>query len=350
MIRIIREEDEPKPVMMARWALTDVQAEAILNLRLRALRKLEEMEIRTEFDALTLEKDGIEKLLASEGKQWKTVAWEISKIREKYGPDTEIGKRRTTFADAPEHHEDEIANAMIEREPVTIVVSEKGWLRAMKGHISDYATLTFKEGDKLKLAFPAYTTDKILVFTTGGKFFMLGADRLPGGRGHGEPIRIIVDLENDQDIVTAFIHDPNRKLLVLSHEGNGFVVPEAETAANTRKGKQVMNVKTPDEAKFCFPVTGDHVAIVGENRKLLVFPLSEVPELGRGKGVRFQKYKDGGVIDVKTFAIADGLTWQDTADRQFNRKKDELAEWIAARATAGRMVPKGFPRTGKFGG
>ena len=160
----------------------------------------------------------------------------------------------------------------------------------------------------------------------------------------------MVDLENDQDIVTAFIHDPNRKLLVLSHEGNGFIVPEGDTAANTRKGIRVMNVKTPDEAKFCMPVTGDHVAIVGENRKLLVFPLSEVPELGRGKGVRFQKYKDGGVNDVKTFALDDGLTWQDTADRQFNRKKDELAEWIAARATAGRMVPKGFPRTGKFGG
>ncbi len=350
VIRIIREEDEPKPVMMAKWGLSDVQAEAILNLRLRALRKLEEFEIRKEFDELTKEKEGIEKLLASEGRQWKTVAWEIGKVREKYGPETKIGKRRTTFADAPDHHEDEIANAMIEREPVTVVVSEKGWLRAMKGHMSDYATLTFKEGDKLKMAFPAYTTDKILIFTTGGKFFMLGADKLPGGRGHGEPIRIIVDLENDQDIVTAFVHDPNRKLLLLSHEGNGFVVPEGETAANTRKGKQVMNVKTPDEAKFCLPITGDHVAVVGENRKLLVFPLAEVPELGRGKGVRFQKYKDGGAIDVKTFAIGDGLTWQDTADRQFTRSKDELAEWIGARASAGRMVPKGFPRTGKFGG
>ncbi len=350
VIRIIREEDEPKPVMMARWELTDVQAEAILNLRLRALRRLEEFEIRKEFDGLTEEKAQIEKLLASETKLWQMLAVEIAAIREKYGPETELGKRRTTFADAPDHHEDAIAHSMIEREPVTIVVSEKGWLRAMKGHIADYATLTFKEGDKLKLAFPAFTTDKILVFTTGGKFYLLGADKLPGGRGHGEPIRIMVDLENDQDIVTAFIHDPNRKLLVLSHEGNGFIVPEGETAANTRKGKQVMNVKTPDEAKYCFPVTGDHVAIVGENRKLLVFPLSEVPELGRGKGVRFQKYKDGGVIDVKTFALADGLTWQDTADRQFNRKKDELAEWIAARATSGRMVPKGFPRTGKFGG
>ena len=350
VIRIIREEDEPKPVMMARWELTDVQAEAILNLRLRALRRLEEFEIRKEFDDLTEEKAQIEKLLASDAKLWKMLAVEIAAIREKYGPETELGKRRTTFADAPDHHEDAIAHAMIEREPVTIVVSEKGWLRAMKGHIADYATLAFKEGDKLKMAFPAFTTDKILVFTTGGKFYLLGADKLPGGRGHGEPIRIMVDLENDQDIVTAFIHDPNRKLLVLSHEGNGFIVPEGETAANTRKGKQVMNVKLPDEAKFCLPVAGDHVAIVGENRKLLVFPLTEVPELGRGKGVRFQKYKDGGVIDVKTFALADGLTWQDTADRQFNRKNAELTEWIAARATAGRMVPKGFPRTGKFGG
>jgi topoisomerase IV subunit A len=350
VIRIIREEDEPKPVMMARWGLTDTQAEAILNLRLRALRKLEEIEIRKEFDALTEEKAAIEKLLASDAKLWRMLAVEIAAIRDKYGPETELGKRRTTFADAPDHHEDAIAHAMIEREPVTVVVSEKGWLRAMKGHIADYATLTFKEGDRLKLAFPAYTTDKILVFTTGGKFFMLGADKLPGGRGHGEPIRIMVELENDQDIVTAFIHDPNRKLLVLSHEGNGFVVPESEAAANTRKGIKVMNVKTPDEAKFCLPVIGDSVAIVGENRKLLVFALAEVPELTRGKGVRFQKYKDGGVIDVKTFAMADGLTWQDTADRQFTRSKDELAEWIAARASAGRMVPKGFPRTGRFGG
>jgi topoisomerase IV subunit A len=350
VIRIIREEDEPKPVMMAKWDLTDTQAEAILNMRLRALRKLEEFEIRKEFDGLALEKAAIEKLLQSENKLWKMVSVEITAVRDKYGPETKLGKRRTTFADAPDHHEDDIANAMIEREPVTVVVSEKGWLRAMKGHMSDYATLTFKEGDKLKLAFPAFTTDKILVFTTGGKFYMLGADKLPGGRGHGEPIRIMVDLENDQDIVTAFIHDPNRKLLLVSHEGNGFVVPEGETAANTRKGKQIMNIKVPDEAKFCLPITGDYIAIVGENRKMLVFELSEVPEMTRGKGVRFQKYKDGGVIDVKAFAMTDGLTWQDAADRQFTRSKEELAEWISARASAGRMVPKGFPRTGKFSG
>ncbi len=349
VIRIIREEDEPKPVMIQRFGINDVQAEAILNLRLRALRKLEEFEIRKEFDALTLEKDGIEKLLASDALQWKLVAWEISEVRAKYGPETKLGRRRTTFGEAADHALEDLQTAMIEREPVTVVVSEKGWLRAMKGHLTDYAALTFKEGDKLKLAFHAQTTDRILVFTTGGKFFLIGADRLPGGRGNGEPIRIIVDLENDQDIVTAFVHDPNRKLLLASHEGYGFIVQEKEAAANTRKGIKVMNVKAPDEAKLCLTVSGDTVAIVGENRKMLVFPLSEVPEMARGKGVRLQKYKDGGVLDLQTFSMSDGLSWQDAADRTFTRSKDELTEWFGARASAGRTVPKGFPRTGKFG-
>jgi topoisomerase-4 subunit A len=232
---------------------------------------------------------------------------------------------------------------------VTVVVSEKGWLRAMKGHLADFSTLTFKEGDKLKLAFHAQTTDKVIVFTTGGKFYTIGADRLPGGRGHGEPIRIIVDMENDQDIVTAFVHDPKRKLLLASHEGYGFMVQEEEVAANTRKGKQVMNVKSPDEAARLTFVDGDHVAIVGENRKLLVFPLTEVPEMARGKGVRLQRFKDGGVADVKTFAMAAGLTWQDSADRTYTKTRDELAEWMGERAGAGRIAPKGFPRTGRFG-
>ncbi|MER8637593.1 MULTISPECIES: DNA topoisomerase IV subunit A [unclassified Mesorhizobium] len=349
VIRIIREEDEPKQVMMARWSLTDTQAEAILNMRLRALRKLEEFEIREEFNGLTGEKKQIEALLASDAKQWATIKWEVANVRQKYGPDTEIGKRRTEFADAPEHDLTDIAHAMIEREPVTVVVSEKGWLRAMKGHLTDHSALTFKEGDSLKLAFHAQTTDKVLVFTTGGKFYTIGADRLPGGRGHGEPIRIIVDMDNDQDIVTAFVHDPKRKLLLVSHDGNGFIVPEEEVVANTRKGKQVMNVKAPDEAQRCVSVAGDHLAIVGENRKMLVFPLAEIPEMGRGKGVRLQKYKDGGVLDLKTFTLASGLSWQDSADRTFTKSRDELAEWIGARASAGRMVPKGFPRTGKFG-
>ncbi len=349
VIRIIREEDEPKQVMMARWSLTDNQAEAILNMRLRALRKLEEFEIRKEFDGLTTEKKQIEALLASDARQWSTIKWEVSSIREKFGPETALGKRRTQFADAPEHDLTDIAHAMIEREPVTVVVSEKGWLRAMKGHLTDHSLLTFKEGDSLKLAFHAQTTDKVLVFTTGGKFYTIGADRLPGGRGHGEPIRIIVDMDNDQDIVTAFVHDPKRKLLLVSHDGNGFIVPEEEVVANTRKGKQVMNVKAPDEAQRCVPVAGDHLAIVGENRKMLVFPLAEIPEMGRGKGVRLQKYKDGGVLDLKTFTLASGLSWQDSADRTFSKSREELVEWIGARASAGRMVPKGFPRTGKFG-
>jgi topoisomerase-4 subunit A len=349
VIRIIREEDEPKQVMMARWSLTDNQAEAILNMRLRALRKLEEFEIRKEFDGLTTEKKQIEALLASDARQWSTIKWEVSSIREKFGPETELGKRRTQFADAPEHDLTDIAHAMIEREPVTVVVSEKGWLRAMKGHLTDHSLLTFKEGDSLKLAFHAQTTDKVLVFTTGGKFYTIGADRLPGGRGHGEPIRIIVDMDNDQDIVTAFVHDPKRKLLLVSHDGNGFIVPEEEVVANTRKGKQVMNVKAPDEAQRCVTVDGDHLAIVGENRKMLVFPLAEIPEMGRGKGVRLQKYKDGGVLDLKTFTLESGLSWQDSADRTFVKSREELIEWIGARASAGRMVPKGFPRTGKFG-
>src|SRR5690606_7679457 len=257
------------------------QAQAILNMRLRSLRKLEEFEIRKEFDGLTKEKAQIEALLASRAKQWKTIRRQVEKDGKRYGLDTPIGRRRTTFAGAPEHDLGDIHQAMIEKEPVTVVVSEKGWLRAMKGHLADFSTLQFKEGDRLKLAFHAQTTDKILFFTTGGKFYTIGADRLPGGRGHGEPIRIMVDMENDQAIVTAFAHEPSRKLLLVSHEGNGFVVPEAEIVANTRKGKQVMNVKSPDEAKLCIPVAGDHLAIVGENRKLVVFPMSEVPEMGR---------------------------------------------------------------------
>jgi len=349
VIRIIREEDEPKAVMMVRFTLTDAQAEAILNMRLRALRKLEEFEIRKEFEGLSAEKKQIEALLASNAKQWQTIRWEVGNVRKKFGPDTKLGKRRTTFADAPEHDDADIHHAMVEKEPVTVIVSEKGWLRAMKGHLTDTSVLTFKEGDSLKLAFHAQTTDKVLVFTTGGKFYTIGADRLPGGRGHGEPIRIIVDMDNDQDIITAFVHTAGRKLLVASHEGNGFIVPETEVVANTRKGKQVMNVRSPDEAARCVISSGDHVAVVGENRKLLVFPLAEVPEMTRGKGVRLQKYKDGGLLDIKTFDMAAGLSWQDSADRTFTKTRDELAEWIGSRASAGRLVPKGFPRTGKFG-
>lgn len=348
VIRIIREEDEPKQELMRTFELSDLQAESILNMRLRSLRKLEEFEIRKEHDGLSKEKKEIEELLASGTKQWKKISSEIKAVREKYGPKTLLGARRTHFAEAPSHDLQDIQQAMIEKEPVTIVVSEKGWLRAMKGHLPDFSSLAFKEGDKLKLAFHAETTDKILFFTTGGKFYTLGANTLPGGRGHGDPIRILVDMENDQDILTAFVHDPSAKLLLSSHLGYGFIIPESDTVANTRKGRQIMNVKAPDEAKICMRVEGDHVAVIGENRKMVVFPMSEIPELTRGKGVRLQRYKDGGVSDIRGFAMDAGLSWQDSAGRTFTRSKEELLEWMGARATAGRVVPKGFPRSGKF--
>jgi topoisomerase-4 subunit A len=350
VIRIIREEDEPKDVMMARFSLTDLQAESILNMRLRSLRRLEEFEIKTEFDNLSSEKAGIEALLASEDKQWQTVSWEIGEVKKKFAKATPLGRRRTDFADAPDTDDEAIQQAMIEKEPVTIVVSEKGWIRAMKGHMTDHGGLQFKEGDSLKVAFNAQTTDKVIIFTTGGKAFTLGADKLPGGRGHGEPLRIMIDMENDQDVLTAFVLDTSRKLIVSSVQGYGFVVPEAELVANTRKGKQILNVAMPDEAKLVVPANGDHVAVVGENRRLLVFPLAQIPEMTRGKGVRLQRYKDGGVSDIRTFRMEDGLTWDDSAGRTFVRKREELAEWIADRAGAGRTVPKGFPRSGKFAG
>ncbi|MBD9386543.1 DNA topoisomerase IV subunit A [Agrobacterium sp. AGB01] len=352
IIRIIREEDEPKPIMMKRFGLTDIQAEAILNMRLRSLRKLEEFEIRTEFDALSKEKAEIEALLASDDKQWQVVSFEIGEVKKKYAKATELGRRRTQFADAPDADLEAIHQSMIEKEPVTVVISEKGWIRALKGHISDTSSLTFKEGDGLKLAFPAQTTDKLLLVTTGGKAYTLGADKLPGGRGHGEPVRIMVDMENDQDILTAFVHDPARKLLLASTASNGFIITESEMIANTRKGKQIMNVSMPDETKLVVPVpaNSDYVAVVGENRKLLAFPLAQMPEMSRGKGVRLQRYKDGGISDAKCFVFAEGLAWEDSAGRSFSKVGDELTEWMGDRATAGRTVPKGFPRSGKFSG
>lgn len=350
VIRIIREEDHPKAVMMERFSITDLQAESILNMRLRSLRKLEEFEIRKEFEALEAEQAEIEALLASEDLQWQTIATEIRKVRKDYSKDTELGARRTLFEKAVEVDDSAIYEAMIEKEPITVVLSQKGWIRTLKGHMSDYTSLSFKDGDGLKLAFNAHTTDKILVFTTGGKAYTLGADKLPGGRGHGEPLRIMVDMDNDQDVLTAFVHQPDRKLLLASTIGNGFIAKEADLIANTRKGKQVMNVKLPDEAQICVEMRGDYVAVVGKNRKMLVFPLAQLPEMARGKGVRLQRYKDGGISDLRCFSMEEGLSWEDSAGRTYTRTKEELTEWLGDRAQAGRMVPKGFPRTGKFSG
>ncbi|MFN0263419.1 DNA topoisomerase IV subunit A [Tepidamorphus sp. 3E244] len=348
VIRIIREEDEPKATLIATFNLTDTQAEAILNMRLRSLRKLEEMEIRREHKSLTGEQANLRTLQGDEKLQWTRIGEQIAEVRGKFGPDTELGRRRSGFGEAGNMDID-VAEAMIEREPITVVLSDKGWIRAMKGHITDVSNLQFKAEDKLARAFHAQTTDKILLFAEDGRFFTLAADKLPGGRGTGEPVSLMVDFPENASIVAAFVHDPARKLLVASAEGRGFIVPEKDVVAMTRKGRQVLNVSGSTPAKICVPVTGDHAAILGDNRKLLVFPLDQLTEMSRGKGVRLQKYKDGGVADIRCFTGADGLTWSDPAGRTFTRSLEELAEWRGERAQAGRMVPQGFPRANRFG-
>jgi len=350
VIRIIRFEDEPKQELMRTFDLTEVQTEAILNMRLRALRKLEELEIRREHEELSAEQAELQSLLASDDKQWAKLSAEIAEIKKAYGPKTDLGARRTSFAEAPDHDLEDIQQAMIEREPITVIVSAKGWIRALKGHVQDLGTLSFKQGDKLMLWFYGETTDKVLALTTGGRVFTLAADRLPGGRGHGEPIRILADIEQDQDIVSVFVHRPDRRLLMISWEGRGFVVPEKEMLANTRKGKQVLNVASGDEARICIDATGDRVAVIGENRKMLVFPLDQIPEMTRGRGVRLQRYKDGGIADAKVFAAESGLTWIDSSGRSFTRTMEELRDWTGDRAAAGRLPPNGFPRSNRFGG
>jgi topoisomerase-4 subunit A len=348
VIKIIRQEDEPKPVLMKTFKLSDVQAEAILNMRLRNLRRLEEIAIRTEEKELRVEKKSIEDLLRSEKAQWKTIAGQIREVRDKYGPKTRLGKRRTGFAEAPAHDEAAIEEALVEREPVTIVVSEKGWIRALRGQVADLAGLAFKADDALKLAFFAETTSKLLVFATNGRCYTIEAAKLPGGRGHGEPIRLFIDFEQEADIVAVLRHQGGRKFIVASAQGRGFIVPEDECLANTRKGKLVLNVKPPDEARALAPVEGELAAAIGENRKMLVFPLDQVPEMARGRGVRLQRHKDGGLSDIKTFEVEKGLTWTDSAGRVFTLSLKELADWRGNRADAGRLAPKGFPKSNKF--
>jgi topoisomerase-4 subunit A len=349
VIRIVREEDEPKPVLIKEFKLSDVQAEAILNMRLRALRKLEEMEIRREHENLTKERKELKALLKSEDKQWKRIADEIKDIKNSFGPKTELGKRRTTFEEEPEDVAVELAEAMIEKEPITVVLSDKGWIRTVKGHGADTSKLAFKDGDRLRQILQAQTTDTLLLFATNGRFYSLAADKLPGGRGHGEPFRLMVDIEDAGDCVELVVHEPGRRLLVASTAGYGFVVAEDDVIAMTRKGKQVLNVKGDDEAAVCAPVAGDSVAVIGENRKLLLFPLEELPEMPRGKGVRLQRYRDGGLADAKTFSKKEGLIYIDAAKRSFTVAPADLRDWWGARAAAGRLPPRGFPKSGKFG-
>ncbi len=349
VIKIIRREDEPKPVLMKTFRLSDVQADAILNMRLRNLRKLEEMEIRAEDKALRGELKGVKSLIGSNAQQWKTVAGEIKTVRETFGPKTALGKRRSTFGIAPAHDEAAIEEAMVVREPITVVVSEKGWIRALRGHVSDLSAVTFKTDDALRFAFPTETTAKVLIFSSNGKFYTIEALKLPGGRGHGEPVRMFADLEQDADVVAAMAYQGGRKFLVASYGGNGFVVPEDETLGTTRKGKQVLNLKAPDKAAAVTPVDGELAAAVGENRKMVIFALDQVPEMTRGRGVRLQRYKEKGLSDVKTFKGSDGLTWIDTAGRSFSMTLKELASWRGERGAAGRIRPDRFLTNNKFG-
>lgn len=347
VIKIIRKEDEPKPVLMKTFKLSEVQAEAILNMRLRNLRRLEEMEIRAEDKALREERTKLKALIGSPAQQWKTIAGQIKELKNTFGPKTDIGRRRTTFGIAPAHDEAAIEEAMVVREPITIVVSEKGWIRALRGHVTDLSGVTFKTDDDLKFAFPTETTAKILIFGSNGRFYTIEASKLPGGRGHGEPVRLFIDLE-DADVVAALAYQGGRKFLVASYGGNGFVVPEDDVLGTTRKGKQVLNLKAPDKAAAMTLVDGELAATIGANRKMVIFALNQVPEMGRGRGVRLQRYKEKGLSDITTFKADEGMSWIDGAGRSFSLEMKELKDWRGNRADAGRIAPKGFPKNNKF--
>ncbi|HXC89077.1 MAG TPA: DNA topoisomerase IV subunit A [Stellaceae bacterium] len=347
VIRIVREADDPKAEMMSRWELSEVQAEAILNMRLRALRRLEEIAIRKELGALSAEEAGLTRLLESERRQWRAVAKEIGKTTVEFGGDTALGRRRTAIAEAPPIVEMPIA-ALVEREPVTVLCSQKGWVRAVKGHNGSAAEQRYKEGDAARFAVAAETTDRLVVFATNGRFYTIGVDRLPGGRGQGEPLRLMVDLPNEHDLVAMFPYRPGMELLVAASDGRGFVVDGEEAVAQTRAGKQVLTPGEGAVARICLRAEeGDAVALVGDNRRMLVLKLDDIPLMTRGRGVILQRYKPGGLADAKVFRLADGLTWRQGETR--TRTETDLSPWLGARGSAGRLVPGGFPRTNRFG-
>jgi topoisomerase-4 subunit A len=352
VIKIIRTEDEPKPVLMKTFKINEVQADAILNMRLRSLRKLEEMEIRREHDNLTKERKDLTRLLGSDQLKSEKLIEEMKAIDAKFGLKTEIGKRRTQIAKAAEvaemtalaEHVEERAN-QVEREPITVVCSAKGWLRALKGHQEQSKDDKYREGDRARFWFHAQTTDQIMLLATDGRFFTLDGAKLPGGRGNGEAIRTFIDLPPDADIVTMFVHVPDRKLLVAATSGHGFITNEDDAVAMTKNGKRVLNVKPGVEAASCRPADGDTVAVVGENRKLLIFKRDEVPEMARGQGVFLQRYKDGGLLDATVFTWKGGL--KDENGRLFG--PSDLKDWRGERAQAGRVVPNGWARSRRFG-
>lgn len=345
VIRIIREEDEPKPVMMKKWSLTDVQVEAILNMRLRSLRKLEEMEIKGEHDKLSAEQADLNKLLDSEELRWEAIGDEIKDIKKRFGGSTDLGKRRTRMGDAPVDVPIAI-EAFVEKEPITVVCSKMGWIRALKGHQVDESDLKYKEGDEERFIIKTQTTDRLLVLSTDGKFFTLSADKLPKGKGHGEPLRLQIDLGQDEDVATIFTHVAGRKLLLASSGGKGFIVQEDDVLAQTRGGKQVLNVPAKQKASICKTVDGDKVAVIGKNRKMLIFDIAEIPEMKRGAGVILQKYKDGGLSDLKIFKGEEGLSWS-LGER--TRVEEDLTYWLGRRGSVGKLPPVGFPRNNRFG-
>ncbi|MFC7498348.1 DNA topoisomerase IV subunit A [Enterovirga sp. GCM10030262] len=351
VIQIIREEDEPKPVMIAEFALTDRQAEAILNMRLRSLRKLEEMQIRKERDALQKERAELEKLIESPARQRTRLKKDLAALRERYGPETELGRRRTLIEEAGPAREIPL-EAMIEREPITVIMSQRGWIRAMKGHVdlAHSEALKFKEGDGPAFAFHAQTTDKLLLAAQNGRFYTLAADRLPGGRGFGEPVRLLVDIEGEGDIVALLPASSATRLLLASSDGRGFITSTAGAIAETRKGKQVVNVRADARLAIVRPVGegDDYVAAIGDNRKMVVFPLTELPEMARGQGVQLQRYRDGGLADAVTFKFAEGLSWGMGGASGRTRTEADLSAWRTARGAAGRMPPVGFPRDNRF--
>ena len=336
-----------RKVIVGQEELSEIQAEAILNMRLRSLRRLEEIELRRERDDLQKERANLDDLLEDVGLQWSKIAEQLRATRRAFGKDYKGGSRRTVFAEVDEMEEVPL-EAMIEREPVTIVCSKMGWIRAMSGHLALDKALKYKDGDEAQFIFHAETTDKLIAFGSNGRFFTILAANLPGGRGMGEPLRLMIDLPNEAEIIDLFIYDPKIKRLVASTAGDGFVVNETEIVAQTRSGRQVLNVKGETKALTSQPIQGKYVACIGENRKMLVFDISELPEMNRGKGVRLQKYKDGGLSDVTTFSMGEGLSWKDPAERTRTVEEAELQEWIGKRASAGRMAPRGFPRDNCF--
>jgi len=352
VIEIIRTEDEPKPVMMAEFSLTDRQAEAILNMRLRSLRKLEEMELRREHGELTTERAELQKLVESEARQRTRLKKDLAALRKRYGAGSGRGERRTGLEEAAPTRDIPL-EAMIEREPITVILSQRGWIRAMKSHVdlASTETLKFKEGDGPAFAFHAQTTDKLLLAGSDGRIYTLGADKLPGGRGFGEPVRLMVDLANETGIVALLPMRPDGKLLLAASDGRGFVAPMADIVAETRKGRQVVNLKGSATLKVVYPLgpEDDAVAVIGDNRKLVVFALAELPEMTRGQGVTLQRYRDGGLSDAIGLVMAQGLSWTMGGESGRTRTETDLLPWRAARGAAGRMPPNGFPRDNRFG-